>query len=651
MTMPAVQQQFIVPQHQPYHHQYQPHQQHQQLVSAPIPQPPQPAYNALFQYPYGIPNAPGSELAALGFQQHHYSRLATEYPSGQPVPTTMTLQPPAPIFSTSNIRMSSFEAYAKNDSSGCTSGVIAGLSAKPEVTQTRKRISPEQTAILEEAFQRIPKADKAYRDELALRTGLPTRTIQIWFQNRRAKAKQKKEPGFVKTEPTKIQGSPEPSKKEDEETVPEKIISPTGTKRSQQTTTPQLASGGAFKGQSTLNPPPHPTQRAHNGKQQQMLHDAFLQAPSSSSGKITSQVIHVPTTVGHRSGGIGQSPLISQSPQFRLSAVPTPISATGMTPFPHSASSSHSFMDLRSATSSSASSTGGKKMKRSFSNECEPPIGTAGFVRGSNNTTGSYVSPSGPNFDIVEGPPEGPVVLTPMSSLQSPNVSPYCGSATSSGSGREKRTPVTAATSVFPEPIGFGSAKRRRPNQFMTPLIRSDRSFDSPVVTEADFSAVLTSPTLQISPSSSHHDLSPGVQNQSPTGAVTPAETLAAAAQLRRSLSASGLNMFHSRRQLRQRSVADPYRHGSISGSTPSVVASSTLSSMETLKDLDARYVFEDFTFNGKKNGAAEDNVSPRDEIKEEPVYGTAEENEFDMLIGAYENRAAPVTTDSFEWM
>jgi len=75
--------------------------------------------------------------------------------------------------------LNSFEAYSKNDPNGCTSGVIASFSTKPETSQSRKRITPQQTAILEDGFKQYPKPDKEFREELSKRTGLPQRNIQV----------------------------------------------------------------------------------------------------------------------------------------------------------------------------------------------------------------------------------------------------------------------------------------------------------------------------------------------------------------------------------------------------------------------------------------------------------------------------------------
>lgn len=53
----------------------------------------------------------------------------------------------------------------------------------------RTRTSPEQLAILEKLFSTNPSPNNRIREQLSLQLGMPERSIQIWFQNRRAKVK------------------------------------------------------------------------------------------------------------------------------------------------------------------------------------------------------------------------------------------------------------------------------------------------------------------------------------------------------------------------------------------------------------------------------------------------------------------------------
>ncbi|KAI7852927.1 homeobox domain-containing protein, partial [Circinella umbellata] len=54
----------------------------------------------------------------------------------------------------------------------------------------RRRTSKMQFRILETAFEENPKPSAAKRQALAEELDMTPRGVQIWFQNRRAKAKQ-----------------------------------------------------------------------------------------------------------------------------------------------------------------------------------------------------------------------------------------------------------------------------------------------------------------------------------------------------------------------------------------------------------------------------------------------------------------------------
>ncbi|KAI8991491.1 homeobox domain-containing protein, partial [Mycotypha africana] len=53
----------------------------------------------------------------------------------------------------------------------------------------RTRASPEQLAILERTFAVNPSPNHRIREQLSHELGMSERSIQIWFQNRRAKVK------------------------------------------------------------------------------------------------------------------------------------------------------------------------------------------------------------------------------------------------------------------------------------------------------------------------------------------------------------------------------------------------------------------------------------------------------------------------------
>jgi hypothetical protein len=56
-------------------------------------------------------------------------------------------------------------------------------------SKKRTRVTPSQLAILEETFIVSATPDSKMRKQLATKLDMPERSIQIWFQNRRAKVK------------------------------------------------------------------------------------------------------------------------------------------------------------------------------------------------------------------------------------------------------------------------------------------------------------------------------------------------------------------------------------------------------------------------------------------------------------------------------
>ncbi|CEP20189.1 hypothetical protein [Parasitella parasitica] len=63
------------------------------------------------------------------------------------------------------------------------------LSASPAPTRKRTHLKPNQVAALQESFNANPLPDSSVRSRLARELAVTERTIQIWFQNRRAKAR------------------------------------------------------------------------------------------------------------------------------------------------------------------------------------------------------------------------------------------------------------------------------------------------------------------------------------------------------------------------------------------------------------------------------------------------------------------------------
>lgn len=71
----------------------------------------------------------------------------------------------------------------------------------PFHVKPRKRTSKEQLEVLEKTFETNVKPDATLRKALATKLGMTPRSVQVWFQNKRAKVKNEK--NAQKTEPPK----------------------------------------------------------------------------------------------------------------------------------------------------------------------------------------------------------------------------------------------------------------------------------------------------------------------------------------------------------------------------------------------------------------------------------------------------------------
>lgn len=62
-------------------------------------------------------------------------------------------------------------------------------STSPTPTRKRTHLKPSQVTTLQDSFNTNPLPDSSVRSRLARELAVTERTIQIWFQNRRAKAR------------------------------------------------------------------------------------------------------------------------------------------------------------------------------------------------------------------------------------------------------------------------------------------------------------------------------------------------------------------------------------------------------------------------------------------------------------------------------
>ncbi|KAL1916476.1 uncharacterized protein VTP21DRAFT_5667 [Calcarisporiella thermophila] len=132
-------------------------------------------YNSLSTaspYPMLMPASdnPPQSLDDMAIPQHHPSSSADDTP-----PSTSSDGFPRPSLPTP-----SSTSQKQSDENG------EDKDSKP---RKRLRTTPEQLAVLEDMFLSIPSPDSRLRHILAKRLGMTERSVQIWFQNRRAKSK------------------------------------------------------------------------------------------------------------------------------------------------------------------------------------------------------------------------------------------------------------------------------------------------------------------------------------------------------------------------------------------------------------------------------------------------------------------------------
>lgn len=78
---------------------------------------------------------------------------------------------------------------------GTTTSAVTGVPVTPSAPQSysgkrgRTTLSADQRARLQHVFETNPRPGRKVREALGAEFGLPTRVIQVWFQNQRAREK------------------------------------------------------------------------------------------------------------------------------------------------------------------------------------------------------------------------------------------------------------------------------------------------------------------------------------------------------------------------------------------------------------------------------------------------------------------------------
>jgi len=88
-----------------------------------------------------------------------------------------------------NKETTAVDSGSKNGKSNSSKSLSSQQQQQPTNNKKRTRATPEQLAILEETFKTNTSPNSKVREALAEKVNMSERSIQIWFQNRRAKMK------------------------------------------------------------------------------------------------------------------------------------------------------------------------------------------------------------------------------------------------------------------------------------------------------------------------------------------------------------------------------------------------------------------------------------------------------------------------------
>ncbi|KAF9970943.1 hypothetical protein BGZ73_006183 [Actinomortierella ambigua] len=127
-------------------------------------------------------------LQPLSFQPRPYGSLDTPSP---PTPSPSPGNHPTVMIPPAKTHLDmSHNSPSTDPSSSPSSPTSNNAATTATTTKKRTRASPEQLAILEDTFLTNQSPNSKVREILAKKVKMSERSIQIWFQNRRAKVKQ-----------------------------------------------------------------------------------------------------------------------------------------------------------------------------------------------------------------------------------------------------------------------------------------------------------------------------------------------------------------------------------------------------------------------------------------------------------------------------
>ncbi|KNE55165.1 hypothetical protein AMAG_17748 [Allomyces macrogynus ATCC 38327] len=129
----------------------------------------------------------------LNQQQQQPQRQQTADAPRKPSPPSFRPLAPAPTPPTPAVPLepASHDEAANDDAGDSAAPTPAGTPSTTTTGKRRARATPDQLAILEETFLTHTSPNQQLRQELAQKLGMSERSVQIWFQNKRAKVKLK----------------------------------------------------------------------------------------------------------------------------------------------------------------------------------------------------------------------------------------------------------------------------------------------------------------------------------------------------------------------------------------------------------------------------------------------------------------------------
>lgn len=133
---------------------------------------------------------------------HHYAHQSAAMGGAYASSSVSAQMAASPGFVYSPSALPGYDAYPPSSSSSSYSQYVSYLPPampsahdsrfyplNPFEIKHRRRTTKTQFRVLESTFHEVPKPNATLRKQISAQLDMPVRAVQIWFQNRRAKAK------------------------------------------------------------------------------------------------------------------------------------------------------------------------------------------------------------------------------------------------------------------------------------------------------------------------------------------------------------------------------------------------------------------------------------------------------------------------------